>query len=302
MENFNYKFNLKIKKKNNFKFIYRSLPDLQLPTNIDLSTNLDFIYDQKSLGSCTANSTGWLYRYYRQNFNPSRLHLYYFTRLFDEFEGDNSVKIDDGSTLFQSMNVLKKKGVVPDKIYPYNIKKFNVKPPRFLNKIASRNKIKSFQLVNQDINSIKSVLSSGDPFVFGIMVYSSFLNSSVFSDGIIPYPNISTERFLGGHALVAIGYDDNTQLIKCVNSFGRSWGDNGYAYIPYNYILNTSLTDDLWMITNNGLRLKEKKRIKNNLKRINNLNQCMKRSKFNYKFSCKLNRQKNKKFIFLFKN
>ncbi len=258
MENFNYKFNLNIKRNNNFKYLFKAPVNLTLPSNIDLSSNLDFIYDQKSLGSCTANSVGWLYKYYRKLYNPSRLFIYYYTRLFDQFQGDNSVKIDDGSTLLQSMNVLKKKGVVSEKNYPYLINKFQKKPPKKLNKFANRNKIKSFHQVNQDINSIKNILSSGTPFVFGIYVYSSFLNSSTFNTGIISYPNVSTERILGGHALVAIGYDDTTQLIKCVNSFGRSWGDNGYAYLPYNYILNPLLTDDLWMISDFGLTLKNK--------------------------------------------
>ncbi len=274
MENFNYKFNLNIKRTLNYKNTFKLDQNLTLPSTIDLSTNLDFIYDQKNLGSCTANSVAWLYKYYRIDYFPSRLYIYFYERLFDKKEGDNSVKIDDGSTLLQGMNVLKKKGVVSEKQYPYIIKKFHKKPPTILNKIANKNKINSFQKVNQDIDSIKYVLSSGKPFVFGIYVYSSFMNSSTFNTGIIPYPNIGTERILGGHALVAIGYDDSTQLIKCVNSFGRSWGDNGYAYLPYNYIQNYFLTDDLWMITDFEMTLKKnilkEKKIKKN-KKINYL-------------------------------
>ncbi len=185
INNFNYSFNLKIKRIQNYNLIFKYTDpnnnnNLSFPISIDLSNKLDFIYNQKNLGSCTSNSVAWLYKYYRINFNPSRLFIYYYTRLFDQMQGDNSVKIDDGSTLLQTMNVIKKKGVVSEKIYPYIIKRFKNKPPNFLNKFAFKNRINNFVKVNQDIESIKFILNSGNPFVFGILVFSSFLNSTTF--------------------------------------------------------------------------------------------------------------------------
>ncbi len=271
LNNFPYKFNLIINRTKvpHKTYKFDSSLSLTLPSSYDLSDRLPIIYDQGNLGSCTANSVAWLYRYYKTTFSPSRLFIYYYSRLFDQIGGDNSVKIDDGTTLKQAMNVIKKKGVVANRFYPYIIKKYAKRPPAYLNIKAKKRRIKSYQLVNQDIDSMKSLISSGTPFVFGFIVFSSFLYSSTESTGIIPYPDIGVESVLGGHALVAVGYDDSTQLIKCVNSYGRSWGDNGYLYMPYNYILNPSFTDDLWMISNFGSSLN--KNIKKNKMKKNKL-------------------------------
>ena len=92
---------------------------------------------------------------------------------------------------------------------------------------------------------MKNLLKLGYPFVFGILVYQSFMTNNVTRTGIVPMP-ISGERILGGHAICAVGYDDTTQMIKFANSWGRGWGNRGYGYIPYAYILNGSLCGDIW--------------------------------------------------------
>lgn len=222
--------------------------DPTLPIQLDLSKNMDLIYQQGSIGSCTAQALAWALRYKNRNFQASRLFLYYYSRLFDYREGDNTPMIDDGTTLIQGVNVLRQKGICPENKYPYRTWLYWMKPPASLNKIASRNRVLRYGIVQQNIDSMKAVLNQGMPFVFGFLVYSSFENRSVDQTGIIPMPNTSTERILGGHAVVAVGYDDDKRLIKFANSWGREWGENGYGYIPYDYVLNPRLTDDFWVI------------------------------------------------------
>ncbi len=234
------------------KYLKFNLDD-GLPDTIDLSKNMDYIYNQYDLGSCTANSLAWAFRYKQgSKINPSRIFIYYNERFLDFKEGDNDVSIDDGSTLQQGITVLKKYGVCDEKYCPYIIDDFAKKPSHEAYVNAELNQIIDYGIVPQDLYSMKKCLAEGNPFVFGIYVFDSF--DYVGNNGIVPDPNTQTESILGGHALIAVGYDDNTQMFKFANSYGRSWGDNGYGYISYNYLTNRDITDDLWTIytTENG--------------------------------------------------
>jgi C1A family cysteine protease len=96
---------------------------------------------------------------------------------------------------------------------------------------------------------MKSYLSTGFPFIVGISVYASFESQSVAKTGIVPMPG-PKDFLLGGHAVLVCGYNDN--LINGMwivrNSWGSSWGDKGYFYLPYNYLTNPNLCSELWCI------------------------------------------------------
>jgi C1A family cysteine protease len=57
-----------------------------------------------------------------------------------------------------------------------------------------------------------------------------------------------SESVLGGHAVVCCGYDDSKQVFICRNSWGKNWGDSGYFYMPYQYLLARNLSSDFWAI------------------------------------------------------
>jgi C1A family cysteine protease len=234
---------------------------------------MNLIYDQGNIGSCTANALAWALKYRKRTVNPSRLYLYYYSRVYDYQQGDNRPSIDDGTTLEQGVNVLRRKGVCSESLYPYQTRKQGIQPPSYLNTNAYLNRVLRYSVVRQTIDDMKACLNSGYPFVFGFLVFSSFENSSVDRTGIIPIPNPSTESILGGHAVIAVGYDDSKQLIKFANSWGRYWGDNGYGYIPYSYILNSSWTDDFWVLYD--INLKKKKKINSLQRRSNPLNYAL---------------------------
>ena len=95
---------------------------------------------------------------------------------------------------------------------------------------------------------MKSFLAQGFPFVVGIQIYKSFETNQVAKTGIVPLPNTNNETLLGGHAVVCVGYNDKTQQWIMRNSWGSLWGEKGYFYLPYAYLLDSDLAGDMWTI------------------------------------------------------
>ena len=94
---------------------------------------------------------------------------------------------------------------------------------------------------------MKGCVAEGYPFVFGITVYQSMMSDQVAKTGIMPIPT-TQEKVLGGHAILGVGFDDMTQRFKFRNSWGPTWGDGGYGYIPYAYLTDQNLATDFWTI------------------------------------------------------
>lgn len=228
------------------------------PPSLDLRPNCKSIpiYDQGDLGSCTANAVCFAYRYTEmiQNlphiFSPSRLFLYYNTRVLM-----NEVNIDSGASLRDTIKTAATSGVCSESVWKYDITQFTVKPTQLCYDQAVTAKVLTYASVAQNINSIKGALASGYPVVFGFDVYSSFMNIS--TNGIMPIP-ASTESIIGGHAVTIVGYDDSIKFPNTAsggfiirNSWGSSWGANGYFYMSYTYALNALHAGDFWIIQTN---------------------------------------------------
>jgi len=113
--------------------------------------------------------------------------------------------------------------------------------------------------VSRVLNQMKGCLASGYPFVFGFTVYDSFESTAVAHSGhaTMPLPN---EQVVGGHAVAAVGYDDKNQWFIVRNSWGTSWGLDGYFTLPYQYLLEPNLSDDFWtirLVQGSGIRKKK---------------------------------------------
>jgi C1A family cysteine protease len=209
-------------------------------------TNLPNIIDQGQIGDCVANAFYYTVMSQTKNtINLSRLYVYANCRCIDY----TPLNRDDGTTIRTACNSILNYGVCLESVYPYN-SNFKILPPLNTYQNAKRFKTFSYQFVNQDLVSLKSALTNFKvPIVFGIMVYSSFMSSNVYKTGIVPMPNTKTEKLLGGHCICMVGYDDSKQLFTCANSWGATWGDKGYFYLPYSYITNPSLAND-FCVTN----------------------------------------------------
>jgi len=241
---------------------------LSLPTRVDeIRQYCSQVEDQGILGSCTAQAGVGMVEYFERkafgkHIDASSLFLYKVTRNLLRLRGDT------GAYLRSTMGAMRLFGVPPEEYWKYDISKFDKEPPAFCYAFA-----KNYQAINYvrlDIpnvtkeillNTIKDNLSKGIPSMFGFTVHESIEQASAansLAKGNIPFPS-STERVLGGHAVMAVGYDDDLKIenngcgqettgaILIRNSWGTNWGNQGYGYLPYQYVLR-DLAVDWWII------------------------------------------------------
>src|SRR5215471_16217728 len=215
-----------------------------LPPKVDLRPKCPPVVDQGQLGSCTANSIGNAHRFGQMKqglanqFMPSRLFIYYNERVME-----GTVNADSGAMIRDGIKSLAKQGACPEKQWPYTITKFASKPTQSCYKEAEKHQAVSYQRLVQTLSQLKGCLASGYPFVFGFTVYESFESQEVAKTGVVPMP-AAGEKVLGGHAVVAVGYDDASQRFISRNSWGAAWGMAGYFTIPYGYLTDGNLADD----------------------------------------------------------
>lgn len=233
-----------------------------LPTSVDLRIWCSPIEDQGPLGSCTAHAGVGLVEYYERrafgrHIDASRLFLYKATRNILHWTGDT------GAFLRTTMGAMVLFGVPPEEYWPYVVADFDKEPNAFCYAFAQAYQtIRYFRLdppvTPKDLllARIKTNLAAGLPSMFGFTVYECIKQAS--TDGKIPYP-CPGERVLGGHGVSAVGYDDNMKIKNTTcgketigallirNSWGTGWGDKGYGWLPYEYVLK-GLAIDWWTI------------------------------------------------------
>jgi C1A family cysteine protease len=221
-----------------------------LPDKVDLRDKCPPVFDQGSLGSCTANAGVAAYMMLAgAEKEHSRLYQYYMERYIEGTTAE-----DAGAYMRDIGKSLNKYGVCTESRWPYIESKFAADPPEDADTEAAGYKVSAYRSVS-GISGIKRQLAAGTPVMIGIEVYPSF--EAVGSDGIVPMPG-AKEDCLGGHAVLAVGYDDNFKKQKsgCLlsllsaifgassdsgylivrNSWGKGWGDGGYFYLPYSYL------------------------------------------------------------------
>jgi C1A family cysteine protease len=218
-----------------------------LPTSIDLRPKCPPVYDQGQLGSCTGNGIAGAIEFDRlklgkKTFTPSRLFIYYNERVM---EGD--VNQDNGAQIRDGIKSVATVGAPPEADWPYDIRKFADKPPEAAYKDAKLDLVSSYARVAQALSQMQGCLAEGYPFVFGFTVYESFESAKVAKTGIVPMP-ASGEKVVGGHCVVAVGYDDQKRAFIIRNSWGTGWGLKGYCLMPYEYLIRPNLADDFWTI------------------------------------------------------
>ncbi len=219
-----------------------------LPPSADLRPGCPPPYDQGQLGSCTGNAIAGAIQFERKkqnmtpDFVPSRLFIYYNERVIE-----GTVEADSGAQIRDGIKSVAGQGDCPESELPYDIAKFAHKPSARCYRDAVKYKAVSYSRLIQDTNQLKGCLASGFPFVFGFTVYASFESQAVARTGIVPMP-ATGEKVLGGHAVMAVGYDDAQQRFLVRNSWGSDWGQGGYFTIPYAYLTNSNLSDDFWTI------------------------------------------------------
>jgi len=230
-------------------FLLAVEPVKALPAKVSLRSQMPPVYDQGQLGSCTANSIGAILEFNELKqaeadaTTPSRLFIYYNERAME-----GTVTQDSGAEIRDGIKSVAQLGAPPETAWPYVISKFAHKPPAAAYKAALEHEAIRYARVAQSQVAIQSVLASGYPISFGFTVYESFEND-VGSNGIVPMPT-PHESTIGGHAVVAVGYKEiRGQLyFECRNSWGDSWADHGYFWLPAAYVTSPDLARDFWVI------------------------------------------------------
>lgn len=217
-----------------------------LPSYVDLRDKMSTVEDQEKLGSCTANALVGGLEYlegikYGKAVDLSRLFVYYNERLME-----GTARLDAGAFLRDGIKTLAKQGVCSERTWPYIIDRFALKPSPAAYQEALKRKIKSYHRLDT-LDDMKTCLASGYPFVFGFSVYTYFESSAMAKDGVLYLPKAG-EKYLGGHAVCAVGYDNPSRRLIVRNSWGAKWGQRGYFTMPYDYVVNRNLSDDFWTI------------------------------------------------------
>lgn len=223
------------------------------PTRVDLRKHCSPIEDQVTIGSCTSHAVIGLLehlqrREHGKHIDASRLFLYKVTRKLLGWRGDT------GAHLRTTIKALVCFGVPPESHYPYKPENFEQEPDAFVYALAQNFKALRYfrvdrrgQTANDTLGEIKRVLSEGHPLAFG---FTTFDNLGGEAD--IEFPS-KVHRPDGGHAVMAIGYDDERKIgshqgaVLIRNSWGTTWGDKGYGWLPYQFVLE-GLTEDWWAL------------------------------------------------------
>jgi C1A family cysteine protease len=230
--------------------VYSAPTTISVSPAVDLRGSCPPVYDQGQLGSCTANAIAGAIEFDRKkqrlsDFVPSRLFIYYNERVME-----GTVGSDSGAQIRDGIKSVNKIGAPPETDWPYVIAKFTDKPPPKAYTDAKLDRAIQYQKIVQTLAQLQGCLASGFPYVFGFTVYESFESPTVARTGIMPMP-APGEKKVGGHAVMAVGYNTATRMTIVRNSWGSSWGQSGYFMMPFEFMLSPNCSD-IWTIRSVG--------------------------------------------------
>jgi C1A family cysteine protease len=218
-----------------------------LPDHVDRIGMQVEIYDQGNVGSCTANSSTAAISIVTGVHNLSRLMAYYDGRLLE-----HNTSNDDGAEIRDVIRGYQKYGCADESVWPYVESNFSVKPPQAAYDDGKKllGLIDSYESI-PDLNAMKHALSLGLPVIFGFQVPEKFESDEVAQTGWLDKPDMRN-RFIGGHAVLGVGYDDrdaDNPFVWVRNSWNKNWALDGYFKMHQDWFTSPyGLVSDMWIV------------------------------------------------------
>ena len=233
------------------RYSARAAPVARLPPKVDLRQAMTAVEDQQDTNSCAANATAGAYEYLVKRhlgedaYDVSRLFIYYNARAADD--PDNIE--DEGSVLQSVIDGLKEHGACSEETWPFDPEMVNEEPSEEAYEEARHFLIEDTELVPTDLQAWKTALAAGHPVIFGLKLFGSFDKHK--KAGLVPMPSAAERgrESHGGHAMLCVGYSEPDEVFIVRNSWGPGWGDKGYCYVPYRYLMSEDYNfGDSWII------------------------------------------------------
>lgn len=217
------------------------------PSNPRFPVGLPDIWDQGSLGACTAFAILRCHNFAAAKAGMKQETLSCLQLYYDERTEEGTVESDSGAMIRTGIKSLKVRGVGPEVHWPYVIERYRQKPPAISYKTGMDFQIIKFASVTPTLEQVKAALMAGYPIVCGWPCYESLASSKTTKSGDVQFPKLS-EAMVGGHATVLNGFfDDSLQQVGFDNSWSKSWGRGGLGTLPYRYFTN-GFVSDCWII------------------------------------------------------
>jgi C1A family cysteine protease len=234
----------------NYGTILTLLPESALPNRVDLrertADGFDPPWDQGHEGACVVHGCGEAVRYMDPvNFHediPSRHFMYYWGR-----KAIGTIHQDSGCRIWDVIQSINERGVCHESMWPYDAFNFTLEPSMASQVEAEQHQALVYERLDDQAGDILTTmlqcLANAKPFPFGSILYESFESIQVSKTGNVPMPK-SNEKQVGGHCMLAVGYDRDVKIFIVRNSWGIYWGQGGYCAMPFDYLSDQDLTHD----------------------------------------------------------
>lgn len=221
----------------------------ELPRRVDLRHHMTEVEAQVG-NSCVANAFVGAYEYLAKRDlgdagDVSRLFVYYNAR-----SQTGSHNEDAGTQMYCAIETLMQHGACSEELWPNDEELIFTEPDTGAYDHAANFKIIEAETIDTDLDLWRHTLAEGYPIAFALNTFESF-DEATRNKGRVPQPKRSdnVRETHGWHAMLCVGYSDKDRFFIVRNSWGPEWGDRGYCYIPYDYVIHDDYNGhDSWII------------------------------------------------------
>lgn len=221
-------------------------PGAALPSLVDLRAHCSPVEDQRHTNSCTANAAVGALEYHQKRLGEpvtdlSRMFVYYNARQLAGMEGK-----DVGSFIHHVMAAVLAHGACEERLWPFQEAMCTTRPTADAYRDAQR--FQAVQYARTPLGpAVQAALAGGLPVVFGTYIPKGFYEEAGRT-GRMPVAAEAAARPGSGHAMLLVGYDAAKELWLVRNSWGPTWAEGGYCWIPFETMKAYSDPTHFWTI------------------------------------------------------